>query len=401
METVFGVSQLRSDAQKDMVRTIAKGSRFPQNIKNLFVIDGLPVERSNDTLPDAVLQSHAPRWIKAFGRPVDVVNLLQNFVWQLTVIESKLDMTIYNKLVLLKVHDIDMEGYEEETRQDFEDLLSTATGLVPGGRGRTETSLFGICTIQRRGDAFDATSTFKRSNTPTICKRPDLEGLLDFKIFGRPPNNKLWSVLSYMEDIEDFYTAVVDMRDNNSDIERLAAEIGDLKVGPRQVPSKGKSKKRATGAAAASSSRRPQQPQVFVKPMAAYYQHAAEAEILRIIGRRRFDDYHHPDICPATLQRYENELECTASDEPDRLRHKRNRAVACGLLRAKTMGAFLKMGLHDVGHEVPISRAYALGMGCSRRLASRRDATDDDRTVDGWLQLKRGLVKPRNSGFAM
>ena len=402
METVFGVAGLQKDAQKDMVRTIAKGSRFPQNIKNLFVIEGLPVERSNDVLPDAVLQSHAPRWTKAFGGPVDVVNLLHNFAWQLTVVESKLNMTIYNKLVLLKVHEIDMAGYEEETRKDFDGLVSTAAALTSEQPGRIGTRLFGMCTVQRRGDAFGVTSTFMKSNIPTLCKRPDLEGLLDFKIFGRPPSNKLWAVLSYMEEIEDFYTAVLEMRDNGSDIERLAADIGELQVGPKpmRVSTKGKGGKKATVSDSGSSSRRPQQPQVFVKPPAAYYQHAAEAEILRIIGRKRFDDYHHPDVCPDTLQQYPNQLECTSSNTPSQLRHKRDRAVGCGWLRAKTMGAFVKMGLHDAGHEVPISRAYALGMGCSRRLASSSHATDNDRTVDGWLQLKRGLVQPRNSKFA-
>ena len=64
------------------------------------------------------------------------------------------------------------------------------------------------------------------------------------------------------------------------------------------------------------------------------------------------------------------------------------------MVRVKTASSILQDMMHQ--YPMPSVGAYALGMGCSKIVASQPGGTADDVTLNKWLQFKKALVHQRN-----
>lgn len=113
-------------------------------------------------------------------------------------------------------------------------------------------------------------------------------------------------------------------------------------------------------------------------------------EMLAYIGLPHMQNYH--EVCPGHLANrvrnsYVQDLAPRSNLTLQELRERRNRAIACALLRQRAQHGFDTVG----GHAHPISLAYALAQAGSRRIA-QRSPDNKNQTIADWLQLKGGHI---------
>lgn len=276
-----------------------------------------------------------------------------------------------------------------------------------------------VLKLQREGDAlkarrlgpgvFNVQSVFKVGiATDLLAARPDVEGFLLARL-----TPGLASSLPAGGPLED-----ADREALEADLDMITSDLESAalpKLGEEAAPAAltddelmtlfadeaGPSKPKGKARPAARQPRRPQQPdtrrdtrQVFVAPAKVAVPRKRTGEMLEMIGYRGQRDYRA--VCPERGQEpiqsaYRRAYAVGPADGPEETRDRRNRALACGLLRQRVQAA---LAGGDEGHRKPISLAYALATAASHRLVRDQAATADNRLIDSWLALKGPLVHP-------
>lgn len=230
--------------------------------------------------------------------------------------------------------------------------------------------------------------------------RPDVAALLRAKLTGQTlpaaMRNMLISTCNAEYDIvrTDREIAVLPLNVlTDADLESL-----HISTPNRKQNKKGKEKTKEK--AQATSSKKGSQKTVFVTPPKVPVVRMTLGEALDMLAvDGRTADYH--DICPERTSRtiagsYRPVLQCTKTMRTAECRARRDRALACAILRQRKQ---IDVADYDMAHQVPISLAYALASGCARQVAGSASASDRNRRLDDWLPLKTAVVLPQHQQF--
>lgn len=113
-------------------------------------------------------------------------------------------------------------------------------------------------------------------------------------------------------------------------------------------------------------------------------------EMLDYLGYGNVTDYHQ--VCPGRTKPTVRESYLNFVNRTPSARDRRDRAIACALLRQRKQHAFFK-DAHTERHDHPISLAYAIATAASKDVVRRGQPTNRNWTIADWLMLKGGLIK--------
>lgn len=229
--------------------------------------------------------------------------------------------------------------------------------------------------------------------------RPDVAALLRTKLTGQA------LPLAMLVMLNSTCAAEYDVVRSDREIAMLPVDaltdedMVSLHISTSDREQKKKKDKKKKGKAQATSSRKPQKT-VFVNPPKSSVVRMTLGEALDMLAvDGRTADYHN--VCPKRTSRtiagsYRPELQCTKTMRTAECRHRRDKALACAILRQRKQ---IDVADYDMAHQVPISLAYALASGCARQVASSASATNQNRRFDNWLPLKTAVVLPQHQQF--
>ena len=103
----------------------------------------------------------------------------------------------------------------------------------------------------------------------------------------------------------------------------------------------------------------------FAAGQAYAYDPVSLASVLHLLDAHDGQDYHGPHACPPLPYA---PITCHDYDSPVDLRRKRDRAMRCATLRHQEQYRYRGLFADDEQHVHPIAKAYALSVGCDRRL---------------------------------
>ena len=245
----------------------------------------------------------------------------------------------------------------------------------------------------------DSYVVFSDIHPGIIAQRPDVAALLRAKLTGRALPAAMQKML------HETCAAEYDVVRTDNEIAALPvdvftdAELEALNISTPNTQQTKKKKKKNERPAQVTSIRKGSQKTVFVKPHKTPVVRMTLGQALGMLAVDGEADYHN--ICPQRTSRtlagsYRPVLQCTKSMRTAGCRERRDRALACAILRQRKQ---LDVSDYNMAHQVPISLAYALASGCARQVASSASASDQNRRLDDWLPLKTAVVLPQHQQF--
>ena len=118
--------------------------------------------------------------------------------------------------------------------------------------------------------------------------------------------------------------------------------------------------------------------------------HMRAQEMLDYLGFGTVADYHQ--VCPGRTKPTVRGSYLNFANTIPSPRNRRDRAIACALLRQRKQHAYYQNADTDK-HDHPISLAYAIATAASRAVTEGGEPTNRNWTISDWLQLKGGYIK--------
>ena len=119
-------------------------------------------------------------------------------------------------------------------------------------------------------------------------------------------------------------------------------------------------------------------------------------DMLDMIGHGKHP--HYRDVCPTHTHpdvrgSYSSALACSQGQNIEEMRRRRDQGIACGLLRQRASYRYGSGMPASDSHQHPISLAYGFSRGCSDRVCGSAGATEGNRDIGAWLQLKGPYIQ--------